>query len=499
MDLSSHSRSQYSKNIAGIESNISKLDDEMSRLQTVMGQLVDERQRLERSLEEHRSVVAPIRRIPLELLSEIFIFCADSSSSGSNSNFDVTKAPIKLSFVCSKWRSLAISMSQLWSSISLQGGREDVHSWGRSQIYSIRTDMLSTWLLRSGSSPLTLRINGLWLKHDALTSCISIMIPHSHRWRDVTFSLYEEHWEMLSAVKGHLPQLERFDVDIPGDPSNGLDIPFNIFEVAPKLHTITIQVSLNPSNWLVPWGQLRCFHFNLDFGLGLAWVLEACPNLIRCTIDIYTLYEALDHFDHSSLASLHLLPHVEEHLDVLFNSLTLRALQDLDIALPLSACPTIALPQNAVASMLDRSSCNLQRLRLSCVGFTSDELVAILQAQPSLVELVIHESRSPTVTKSVLERMTHDISQSFSMGSPLVVPNLKRLELFAAFAFGDQVILDLIQSRWRRGLMQVVSLESVKLGIFREVSSEMIAQMALWRREGLDLKVHSRGRAVQWP
>jgi len=68
-----------------------------------------------------------------------------------------------------------------------------------------------------------------------------------------------------------------------------------------------------------------------------------------------------------------------------------------------------------------------------------------------------------------------------------VVPNLKRA--FAAFAFGDQVVLDLIQSRWRHGLTQVADLESVKLGITRKVSSEMIAQMALWRKEGLNLEV----------
>jgi hypothetical protein len=78
---------------------------------------------------------------------------------------------------------------------------------------------------------------------------------------------------------------------------------------------------------------------------------------------------------------------------------TLRSLQDLDIARHLGAHSTLALPQNAVASMLDRSSCNLQRLRLFCVGFNSDELVTILQARHTLVELVIHEPTSPMVTK----------------------------------------------------------------------------------------------------
>ena len=170
MALSGRVGSQYSKTIADIETDLSKLDDEMSRLQMVMGQLAAERQSLGRSLEEHRSIVPPIRRIPLEVLSGIFIFCAVSSCSNSNSKcFNVTRAPIQLSFVCNKWRRLAISMSQLWSSISLKGGRELTLSSGESHTFyserSIRTDMLSIWLLRSGSSPLTLGINATWLEH----------------------------------------------------------------------------------------------------------------------------------------------------------------------------------------------------------------------------------------------------------------------------------------------------------------------------------------------
>jgi hypothetical protein len=301
---------------------------------------------------------------------------------------------------------------------------------------------------------------------------------------------------MLSAVKGHLPQLEIFDVEVLGDPSDVYWIPFDIFEVAPKLHTITMQYNIDVADWLVPWEQLKCFHFNLHFPTSLFWILETCRNLTRCTVDVYRMDDTLDNIDHSSLASFHLLLHVKEDLDVLFNILTLRALQDLDISA--ESTLTLTLPQNVVASMLDRSSCNLQRLRLFRVGFTSDELIVILQAQPSLAELVIHEPTTPIVTKRVLKQMTHDISRSLSTESLLVVPNLKRLELFAAFAFGDHVVLDLIQSRWQRGLTQVAGLESVKLGFTRKVSLGTTAQMNLWRKEGLNLEVRACGRAVQW-
>ena len=55
-------------------------------------------------------------------------------------------------------------------------------------------------------------------------------------------------------------------------------------------------------------------------------------------------------------------------------------LQDLNLAWSLSADSTLMLPQNAVALMLDRSSCNLQHWHLFVVGSTSN-------AQPTPVGL----------------------------------------------------------------------------------------------------------------
>src|ERR1700683_3102390 len=71
---------KYSKTIADMEVDMSRLDDEMSRLRKAMDHLGNERQKLERSLDEHRSLTAPIRRIPQEILSEIFLHCLSESS-----------------------------------------------------------------------------------------------------------------------------------------------------------------------------------------------------------------------------------------------------------------------------------------------------------------------------------------------------------------------------------------------------------------------------------
>jgi septal ring factor EnvC (AmiA/AmiB activator) len=52
---------EFSKTIADVETNMGRLDEEISRLQKAMDHLQNERQKLEASLDEYRSLAAPIR------------------------------------------------------------------------------------------------------------------------------------------------------------------------------------------------------------------------------------------------------------------------------------------------------------------------------------------------------------------------------------------------------------------------------------------------------
>ncbi|KIK69394.1 hypothetical protein GYMLUDRAFT_237201 [Collybiopsis luxurians FD-317 M1] len=53
-----------------------------------------------------RSLLAPIHRLPNELLAQIFDFVCD--------NDFVSKAPFRLSAVCNRWRSTCLSHPQMW-------------------------------------------------------------------------------------------------------------------------------------------------------------------------------------------------------------------------------------------------------------------------------------------------------------------------------------------------------------------------------------------------
>ncbi|KAG7440585.1 uncharacterized protein BT62DRAFT_822915, partial [Guyanagaster necrorhizus] len=73
--------------------------------------LLAERSHAAVKLAKYRYFIAPIRRVPNEILSEIFSFtCADMSDSVDI----VSGAPWVLSHVCSLWRSICLSSPRLW-------------------------------------------------------------------------------------------------------------------------------------------------------------------------------------------------------------------------------------------------------------------------------------------------------------------------------------------------------------------------------------------------
>ena len=213
----------YSKVVVEMEVETMRLDDEMCRLRQVMDSLARERQNLAQSLDEHRSLVAPIRRIPQEMLSEIFSHCI-----GSLPCIEGDSAPMLLTFVCSRWRRVVISSPALWSNIY-------VAYYDRPSV-----NMLEIWLARSGVFPLRLSVESENKNNNAIRS----LIPHSHRWHTVMLSLHPEQYRVLAPIAGNVPILESLTLSVTDD----FNKPLTIFEAAPRLHSVRLLRS-KPSDW----------------------------------------------------------------------------------------------------------------------------------------------------------------------------------------------------------------------------------------------------------
>ncbi|KAJ6580786.1 hypothetical protein B0H19DRAFT_894069, partial [Mycena capillaripes] len=112
-----------SSEIALVLSAISKtdaplacLDNEISKLQEKLKQLEDERTLLSSYRTQNTAILSPLRRLPPEVLGEIFSWTMPSVNDALDlGRFDTgANSPWVLTRVCSRWRAISLSTPSLW-------------------------------------------------------------------------------------------------------------------------------------------------------------------------------------------------------------------------------------------------------------------------------------------------------------------------------------------------------------------------------------------------
>lgn len=106
-----------------------------------------------RFIKFHRTLISPWRRLPVEIMSEIFLFTLKSRNGGNNIDedeawIDDRPGTLLLCKVCSAWRAVAIGTPALWNTLSLTANYVRRHP----------LDWVSTWLDRSRSFPVHLQL-----------------------------------------------------------------------------------------------------------------------------------------------------------------------------------------------------------------------------------------------------------------------------------------------------------------------------------------------------
>ncbi|KAL0564780.1 hypothetical protein V5O48_017259 [Marasmius crinis-equi] len=131
--------------------------------------LAQEIQKLQAELDEvqhfidrHRSLLSPVRRVPADLLGEIFVEALPSNT------FDlaartVKDAPLLLTTICHSWREVALKTPRLWNRIHIYLPRhhpefpDDIDQL--SFLIQRRKQGVEMWLERSGALPVTFSIS----------------------------------------------------------------------------------------------------------------------------------------------------------------------------------------------------------------------------------------------------------------------------------------------------------------------------------------------------
>ncbi|KAF6746880.1 hypothetical protein DFP72DRAFT_822436, partial [Ephemerocybe angulata] len=102
------------QDLAHLDSYLTNQLSTLAALDAEIASLTQKRKELSESIDAHKRLRSPIRRLPKELLLEIFILCLPDRHQPVLSEW---KAPLLLTRVCKPWRILAMSAPVLWSSL----------------------------------------------------------------------------------------------------------------------------------------------------------------------------------------------------------------------------------------------------------------------------------------------------------------------------------------------------------------------------------------------
>ncbi|KAJ7157478.1 hypothetical protein C8R46DRAFT_1114619 [Mycena filopes] len=435
--------------ISTAQDRITALDPEIRALQTRLAQLVRERDETAEHLRRHRALVSPLRRIPLELLCEIFVLSVDASD-------DVERAevPWHLGHICQTWRRSALAYPHLWTDITIRDALAPIEAQ----------------LLRSGSAPLTVRWSGI--ENTGNPGLADLIIPHCGRWRRLKIHSHRlddsDALEWLNRAKGHLDQLTTLEI-IDGA---GAVIP-DIFLAAPNLHCILLndaEFAESCPALTLPWAQLT--HYR---GKCMLQFFEAAQNLQVCSFG--------DGFDDDDLArsnSLITLPWLRRLSIPVSRSVSRLKAPVLD-ELAFSYSWPQSLP--SIISFLDRSCASLTKLVLfyCTIGL---EFIIFFEALPALTDLFLED----ITTGSYQDHSPLFAALTLSATSSLC-PRLTTLE-YGYHAVPPSAVLDSFFAMTRSRFAQGHSSRLRRLCIFDVYESpppdQIILQVERLCEEGLD-------------
>ncbi|KAJ7590454.1 hypothetical protein C8J56DRAFT_826342 [Mycena floridula] len=434
--------SRFKEMLAESVGSLKDLNDRIQAMRHDLEELVRQRARKEREVEEYKLVLHPIRRLPEEILCEIFLTFVneDLEEDLDDTTLDASSTIWILPQVSAHWRSIAVSFARMWSTVRLLAEDFDIDRLPK----TIR--MLGAQLYRSASHQLSISIfSDVDIPRSHLL--LEMLFSTSSRWKELSIYVTTKSLESFSPLRGSLPLIATLHVW--AYDRRIVPATLNMFEFAPKLtkligHPHVLCKLIFPSSQTVQCGQeirSTCVsHIAL---------LSRTPNLQRITIACIkndgldsTTDIDLDQIPRSitlpfvTRAAFRRELNVDEEREHLHSSngcalilrLTLPALKDPDIHVYHS--------MDELQHLLRRSQCPLETLSLYIYGVPDDACIALLKDIPTLTSFTLKCS----------DDLADKFMEPFSK-SPTIVPSLQFLKLENSCSFDSVQIEQLKASR----------------------------------------------------
>lgn len=496
---SSLESAQFADLLSEVKNDYFRCDTEISRLHSMIIHLENKRGQLKRRMEGYQSLVSPIRRLPTEVLTNIFFRCCGNNELTHSAGEPWLTSALSLGMVCAYWREIMLSTPQLWSVISITA---HFHPYTTRP----RIELLDLYLERSRQLPLTLVIDD-GPEGGLPDEVIDRLVHHSHRWRDVEASLGLEH-KSLVPLANKLPLLEKLSIG----GCDEFDADYDVFQSLPALHTLALGGE-GPNALRFPWGQIKHLRRESCTVSQFTGALDRCRNVV--TAELLRFTEEFDEgISRGATSELHTLSLQMDRdawfgISTLFDVLTLPAMASLSIShvYPSIIPHGLAWPADAFTSFVSRSSCPLTSLSLKRMPLSEIQLLDVLRSLPLLTNLTIQDTppldlpfpvdRFPvdhTVTDTFIQSMNINSTTSLGSSSSPFLPNLQHLDLeLRGSAFKDEGFVDMVKSRWSPpGSVhepgQISSLQSVTLRVMeREFDTEKFEALRHLSKSGMKI------------
>ncbi|PBK79495.1 hypothetical protein ARMGADRAFT_133825 [Armillaria gallica] len=250
-------------NLGDVRRQVSVYDALLSRIDVIRSEVQSHRDAVHKAMVVYSSMLAPIRRLPVDVLRTVFHEIQGSQWRNTTQTVRETLAfsqgPWTLSHVCCAWRDIILSYPQLWSHIVLCI-RFPVIVAGLRLHHTLAA--LKAMILRSEQCPLDIVFN----RNDTYNMNIaeevfSVILEASHRWRTLLLDSSLELLERLKGVRGRIPRLESLNLDTSNiQDRRRAELPEDIqssFADAPRLQKIVLRGTYGLGDFIFP---LRITH-----------------------------------------------------------------------------------------------------------------------------------------------------------------------------------------------------------------------------------------------
>ncbi|KAJ7633437.1 hypothetical protein DFH06DRAFT_1337297 [Mycena polygramma] len=173
---------------------LNQLDDEIGKLQQAIDKLADERNGLGAFVEAHKALISPFRRLPLDMIQEIFVACLPTDH---NCVMNVSEVPLLLGRICSSWRAISLSTPRLWARLHIvrppsPPPNPDHHELQYALKCARHLETMKAWLSRSGDCPLAISLDDIIdddpISRSGAIPYIRVLISLASRWQEIKFT-----------------------------------------------------------------------------------------------------------------------------------------------------------------------------------------------------------------------------------------------------------------------------------------------------------------------